>query len=192
MRSVLGFLKKIWEHVCWIKAACAALRSCCADTQTVASYIRSAVVCASSAHISGWFMLPHCGGLDRWPLWEREERVCPPLSFSLPTPSVMKRSLHYKHFSTTAVRVCPSIPLSTHKRIKELRFYVRSQDNWKWWLNLWWPLCVENASLLSLYTVVSYRALASYLSGTETFKSLSVWRTVYQARIEGTSHVCLN
>jgi len=124
---------------------------------------------------------------DRWPLWERERkescgwrRICPPLSLSLPTPSVMKhssplsRSACIRNISPWVTRArlpygfVHLLPLSAHKRIKELRFYVHSQDNWKRWLNLWWPWCVENASSFIFYAVVSL-PWGPILSGTETF-----------------------
>ncbi len=161
----------------------------CAELKQHAQHWEAVVhqicICASTAHISGWFMLPHCGGLDGQmaAVGERGKSLAGGGgSFHLsPSRCQHRQSYNTAYITNTSARLpygfVPPLPLSAHKRIKELHFYVRSQDNWKWWLNLWWPLCVENASLLILYAVVSYMALASNLSGTETFKSLSVWHT---------------
>lgn len=149
------------------------------------SYIKSVLLCESTSDWShcSYLGLIHAASLRGFGRTdgrcgrERKEscgwrRICPPLSLSLPTLSVMK---HNSPRSSTAYirNVSPWVtqarlpygfvhllPLSAHKRIKELRFYVRSQDNWKWWLNLWWPWCVENASSLIFYAVVSFTGLS--------------------------------
>lgn len=126
---------------------------------------------------------------DRWPLWEREERVLrveEDLSTSLPLAAntVSHETKLPPRSSTAYIRnISPWVtqarlpygfvhllPLSAHKRIKELRFYVHSQDNWRWWLNLWWPWCVENASSFIFFAVELYWPWRPILSGTETFK----------------------
>lgn len=123
---------------------------------------------------------------DRWPLWEREERVLrveEDLSISPShcqhrqswnTAPPLSRTAYIRNISPWVTRAhlpygfVHLLPLSAHKKIKELRFYVHSQDNWKWWLNLWWPWCVENASSFIFYAVVSL-PWGNILSGTETF-----------------------
>ncbi len=146
-----------------------------AVVQTVASYIRSVALLISRADSC---CLAAGVWTDRWPLWEREERV---LSTSLP----LRQSWNTAYITNTSAwllyEFVPQLPPSAQKWIKEMRFYVRSQE-----LNLWWPLCVENASLLILYAVGSYMALASY-SGT---LHVHCFQSITQC-LSSTSYVCL-
>lgn len=178
--------------MCWIKIACALLfSSMCSMEKLLCRHTDSKLLisnlCASTSDWShcSYLGLIHAASLRGFGRTdgrcgrERKEscgwrRICPPLPLAANTWNTAYITITSAHLLYGFV---PLLPLSAHKRIKELRFYVHSQDSWKWWLNLWWPWCVENASLLILYAVVIYMALASCLIGTETFKSLSVWHT---------------
>lgn len=162
MKHIWGFLKKILEHVCWIKAAWAALRSCCADTQTVASYIRSVVVFASTAYISGWFMLPHCGGLDGQmaAVGERGKSLAGGggsvhLSLSLPTHETQPTLQSLQHVC------CTGLSLYSHwVHIKGLRscvfmFILKTAENDDWTCgdpDVWkTPHCLFSMQLWSIW-----------------------------------------